>query len=61
MEEGLKIFRSNLSRLRISKNKHYLETEDGTPFFWMADTAWTIAGHLKREEVEYYLDNRKEK
>ena len=61
MEEGLKRFRSSLPRLRISKDKHYLETEEGTPFFWMADTAWTIAGHLKREEVEYYLDNRKEK
>ena len=27
-------------RLRISKNKRYLEYADGTPFFWLADTWW---------------------
>ncbi len=26
--------------LRVSKNKRYLETEQGTPFFWLGDTWW---------------------
>jgi hypothetical protein len=26
--------------LRVSKNGHYFEFQDGTPFFWLADTWW---------------------
>ncbi len=26
--------------VRISTNRRYLETQDGTPFFWLADTWW---------------------
>ena len=27
-------------RLRVSKNRRYLEHADGTPFFWLGDTWW---------------------
>lgn len=56
-----KNLKNKLPRLQISTNGHYLETSDGTPFFWLADTAWTLIGHLKREEAAFYMDNRREK
>ena len=32
--------RSNTINLRISQNKRYIETKEGKPFFWLADTWW---------------------
>jgi hypothetical protein len=31
---------------------------DGTPFFWSADTAWSLFVNLDRDEVVRYLDAR---
>ena len=28
---------------------------DGTPFFWLGDTAWELFHRLNREDAEYYL------
>jgi len=42
-------------------NSHYLAYEDGTPFFWLADTGWEMLHRLNREETEIYLENRKSK
>jgi hypothetical protein len=36
-------------------------TEDKEPFFWMGGTVWGMCESLTREEVDFYLDNRKEK
>ena len=47
--------------LKISDNGHYLVNRDGTPFYWIGDTGWAIFQMLTREEVDLYLDNRKEK
>lgn len=44
--------------LRISDNHRFLVYEDGTPFFWQADTAWELFHRCDREEVEYYLQKR---
>jgi hypothetical protein len=30
------------AQLRVSDNKRYLVKEDGTPFFWLGDTAWEL-------------------
>lgn len=49
------------SRLKVSPNKRFLINEDGTPFFYLADTAWYLIPRLTREEIDYYLDNRKAK
>lgn len=45
--------------VRISHNGRFLEHEDFTPFFWLADTAWN--GALKSTESEWteYLFTRK--
>ena len=40
---------------------HHLQYEDGTPFFWLGDTAWELFHRLNRDEIKYYLDNRKAK
>jgi len=48
-------------RLNVSEDSRYLEFENGKPFFWLGGTTWGMSEWLTREEVDYYLDNRKEK
>lgn len=45
-------------RLEVSANNRYLVTEDGKPFFWLADTAWELFHRCDREEVDLYLEKR---
>jgi hypothetical protein len=35
--------------------------EDGSPFFYLGDTAWELFHKLNREEAEMYLENRRQK
>ena len=44
--------------IKISPNGRYFVDQDGKPFFYLADTAWTIFKRLNHEEVEIYLRNR---
>lgn len=44
--------------LQVSENGRYLQYDNGTPFFYLGDTAWELFHRLDREEVELYLDNR---
>jgi hypothetical protein len=46
------------SRLKVSENKHFLVREDGSPFFYLGDTAWELFHRLNREEADFYLTNR---
>jgi len=57
----MQFFGQSLPLLRVSENKHYLETFDGEPFFWLGGTAWELIHRLTREEVDYYLKDRTEK
>jgi len=45
-------------RLKVSPNGRYFVDQNGKPFFYLADTAWTLFKRLDREEVEEYLTNR---
>ncbi len=47
--------------LRVAENNRYLEYEDGTPFFYLGDTAWELFHRLNREEADRYLTDRAEK
>ena len=38
-------------RLRVSDNQRYLVHADGTPFFYLGDTAWELFHRLDREEA----------
>lgn len=47
--------------LKVSGNKRFLVHEDGTPFFYLGDTAWELFHRLNRQEAERYLENRRQK
>ena len=47
-----------LPNLIISNNRRTLVTDDGKPFFYLADTAWELFHRLTLEEAEIYLHNR---
>jgi hypothetical protein len=47
-----------LSPARVSSNRRFLETSDGTPFLWLGDTAWELIHRLDRDEIESYLETR---
>lgn len=44
--------------LRVSDNGRYLVHTDGTPFFYLGDTAWELFHRLDREDATTYLTNR---
>ena len=45
--------------LKVSDNARYLARADGTPFFYLADTAWASFGNVPLELWEPYLRYRK--
>ncbi|MGB2808086.1 MAG: glycoside hydrolase family 140 protein [Sedimentisphaerales bacterium] len=47
--------------LKVSNNKRFIVHEDGTPFFYLGDTAWELFHRLSRKEAERYLENRRQK
>ncbi|WP_414664475.1 pectate lyase [Horticoccus sp. 23ND18S-11] len=47
--------------IRATADGRQLQHADGTPFFWLADTAWLITQKLNREEVRIYFENRRAK
>ncbi|MEN6309449.1 MAG: glycoside hydrolase family 140 protein [Anaerohalosphaeraceae bacterium] len=48
-------------KLKVSDNHRYLVHADGTPFFYLGDTAWQLFARLNREEAQRYLENRRAK
>lgn len=48
-------------RLTLSNNHRFLVKEDGSPFFYLGDTAWELFHRLNREEADRYLENRAQK
>jgi hypothetical protein len=44
--------------IKVSENDRFLVHQDGTPFFWLADTAWELFHRLNRDEVTHYLATR---
>ena len=49
---------ADLPRLKVSENRRFLVRADGTPFFYLGDTAWELFHRLNREEADKYLENR---
>ncbi len=49
---------ADLPGLRVSENRRFLVQEDGTPFFWLGDTAWELFHRLDREQTDRYLEDR---
>lgn len=51
-------FKNKVGNLRVASNRRHLEYTDGTPFLYLADTAWELFHRLDFDEARYYLDNR---
>lgn len=51
----------NHGKLKISENRHFIIFEDGTPFFYLGDTAWELFHRLSKNDAEKYLENRRQK
>lgn len=47
--------------LEVAEGGHFFQHEDGTPFFWQADTAWLVLSRLTLDEVKEYFADRKSK
>jgi hypothetical protein len=47
--------------LKVAENRRFLVHADGTPFFYLGDTAWELFHRLNREQTERYLENRRQK
>jgi hypothetical protein len=45
-------------RLKISENRRFIVKEDGSPFFYLGDTAWELFHRLNREDATKYLEHR---
>ncbi|HET6769190.1 MAG TPA: glycoside hydrolase family 140 protein [Chitinophagaceae bacterium] len=48
-------------RLEATKDGHYLKQGYGKPFFWLGDTGWELFHRLNKDQIEYYLENRRQK
>lgn len=48
-------------RLQVAPNGRSLQYADGTPFFYLGDTAWELFHRLTREEAVRYLTDRARK
>jgi hypothetical protein len=51
---------SPVSRLKVSDNQRFIVRSDGSPFFYLGDTAWELLHRLTREDAETYLKRRAE-
>jgi hypothetical protein len=49
------------TRLSVSSNHRFLQRADGSPLFWLGDTAWLLFSRLDRNETRRYLDDRRAK
>ncbi len=47
--------------LKVSPNHRFLMHADGSPFFYLGDTAWELFHRLNRDEAALYLANRAQK
>lgn len=43
---------------KISSNGRFFVDDQGSPFFWLGDTAWPLFTQYSRQEAEAYLENR---
>jgi hypothetical protein len=52
---------TSLQHLKVSDNGRFIVTEDAKPFFWLGDTGWLLFSKLTKEEIDQYLEDRKQK
>ena len=47
-----------MQTLKVSDNRRFLVHADGSPFFYLGDTAWELFHRLDRAESDYFLQER---
>ena len=47
--------------LRVSDNRHFLQHHDGSPFFYLADTAWMLFNKLTDDDARLLFKDRADK
>src|SRR5258706_15522579 len=47
-----------MTMLRISDNRRFIVYDNGTPFFYLGDTAWELFHRCTLDEAEHYLRDR---
>jgi Protein of unknown function (DUF4038) len=50
--------KGSLPRVVVHRDGHFLCGADGSPFFWLGDTAWQLIQQTTRDECSYYLHAR---
>jgi hypothetical protein len=48
------------AQIKVSDNNRFLTTTTGKPFFWLGDTCWELFHRLNREEIDEFLEIRKQ-
>jgi hypothetical protein len=48
------------AQIRVAPNHRFLETTDGKPFFWLADTDWELFHRMTRDEAVEFINLRSE-
>lgn len=51
----------DLPLIRVSPDKHFLQTGKGEPFFWLGDTGWLLLSRLSTPEAARYFADRHDK
>ena len=46
------------ANIEIAPDQRHFQTENGKPFFYTGDTAWSLFHRLTREEADRYLEDR---
>jgi hypothetical protein len=49
-----------ITRLEVSSDGRHFVKQDGSPFFWIGDTAWWIMHILDKDKIDFYLTTRAE-
>ncbi len=47
-----------MKKLKVHPNQRYFMWEDGSPFYYLADTGWTAAHKLTKADIDLYLQTR---
>ncbi|HSI73162.1 MAG TPA: glycoside hydrolase family 140 protein [Fimbriimonas sp.] len=47
-----------MKALKVSDNRRFLTSDDGKPFFYLADTAWEMFHRLSLDEADHFLTTR---
>lgn len=49
---------SKHGKIEVHPEKRFLQYADGTPFFYLGDTAWELFHRLNRSEIRMYMEDR---